>query len=260
MKQGFRIFAAIILAVFGVLLCMNTISAHNYSNDWNLGVVLPSVIGLGFLALSIILIFKKGHIIRNRTVRKIFIAGIVLFSLVFIVIESLIIIDPMTHGSDEAGEVDTVIVLGCGIWPDGRPTLALAMRLDKAVEYYMDNPHVNIIVSGGQGANEPYPEAVAMKEYLVNKGIPEEKILNENKSTSTRENFEFSRKMMNVPDGEIKKIIFITSDFHIFRARILARRFGFDAYAIAAPTPRVILINSYLREFFAFIKSMLVDY
>jgi len=189
MKQGFRIFAAIILAAFGVLLCMNTISAHNYSNDWNLGVVLPSVIGLGFLALSIILIFKKGHIIRNRTVRKIFIAGIVLFSLVFIVIESLIIIDPMTHGSDEAGEVDTVIVLGCGIWPDGRPTLALAMRLDKAVEYYMDNPHVNIIVSGGQGANEPYPEAVAMKEYLVNKGIPEEKILNENKSTSTRENF-----------------------------------------------------------------------
>jgi uncharacterized SAM-binding protein YcdF (DUF218 family) len=65
---------------------------------------------------------------------------------------------------------------------------------------------------------------------------------------------------MNIPDDKIEKIIFVTSDFHIFRARILARRFGFDAYAIAAPTPRVILLNSYLREFFAFIKSMLVDY
>ncbi|MGI6622688.1 MAG: ElyC/SanA/YdcF family protein [Acetivibrionales bacterium] len=260
MKQGVRWFIAIISVVIGILLCMNTVSAHYYSNDWNLGVILPSIIGSGFFVLSIILVFKKGHIIKNKRARKTIIAAAIFCLLIFITIEALIITDPYTHGTDEAGEVDTVIVLGCGIWPDGRPTLALAMRLDKAIEYYRENPHVKIVVSGGQGPNEPYPEAVAMRDYLIKRGIPEEKIINEENSTSTRENFEFSRKVMNIPDDKIEKIIFVTSDFHIFRARILARRFGFDAYAIAAPTPRVILLNSYLREFFAFIKSMLVDY
>lgn len=260
MKQGVRWFTATVLLIIGILLCMNTVSAHNYSNDWNFGVVMPSVIGLGCFALSIILVIKKGHIFRSKRVRNIIVVTFILCSLIFITIEALIIADPYTHGSDEAGKVDTVIVLGCGIWPDGRPTLALAMRLDKAVEYFRDNPHVNIIVSGGQGPNEPFPEALAMRDYLINRGIPGEKIINEDESSSTRENFEFSRRIMGIPDDHIEKIIFITNDFHIFRARILAKRFGFEAYAIAAPTPRVILLNSYLREFFAFVKSMLVDY
>ena len=65
---------------------------------------------------------------------------------------------------------------------------------------------------------------------------------------------------MNLPDDKTEKIVFVTNDFHVLRARILARRFGFEAYAIPAPTPRVIMLNSYLREFFAFVKSMAVDY
>jgi len=259
-KQGIRRFFAVILVIIGILLCMNTFFAHNYSNDWNLGVILPALIGLVCFAYSVFLLSGRDYLIRNRTVRRVFVAAVVISLLVFVTVEALIIIDPFIHGSDDAGEVDTVIVLGCGIWPDGRPTLALAMRLDKTVEYYRENPHIDIIVSGGQGSNEPYPEAVAMRDYLLRKGIPGDKILVEDKSTSTRENFEFSRRLMNVPDGETRKIIFVTNDFHIFRSRILAKRFGFDAYAIAAPTPSVILINSYLREFFAFVKSMLVDY
>jgi uncharacterized SAM-binding protein YcdF (DUF218 family) len=99
-----------------------------------------------------------------------------------------------------------------------------------------------------------------MEEYLIKHGVPKEQIIQEDKSTSTRENFEFSRRLMNVPDDETMKIVFITNDFHVFRSRILAKRFGFEGYAISAPTPRVILVNSYLREFFAFVKSMVVDY
>lgn len=259
-KQGIKWSLAIVLIIIGTLLCMNTFSAHNYSNDWNFGVVLPGIIGLGCFVISILLIFKKGHIFKSKGMRRFIMISFILCSLIFITIEAFIIVDPYTHSSKEAGKVDTVIVLGCGIWPDGRPTLALIMRLDKAIEYYKENPHVDIIVSGGQGPNEPYPEAQAMMEYLVDRGIPEEKIINEDKSTSTRENFEFSRRLLNIPDDKIEKIVFITNDFHILRSRILAKRFGFDAYAIAAPTPRVIMLNSYLREFFAFIKSMLVDY
>jgi uncharacterized SAM-binding protein YcdF (DUF218 family) len=132
--------------------------------------------------------------------------------------------------------------------------------LDKALDYYNRHPDVDIIVTGGQGINEPFPESVAMEEYLIKHGVPKEQIIQEDKSTSTRENFEFSRRLMNVPDDETMKIVFITNDFHVFRSRILAKRFGFEGYAISAPTPRVILVNSYLREFFAFVKSMVVDY
>lgn len=259
-KQGGRWFFAAFLILSGILLCMNTAFAHNYSNDWNFGVIMPAVIGLCCFVYSVILLRTKGPIIKNKGLRIAFIAVFILCSLFFVTVEALIIADPYTHGKQQAGKVDTVIVLGCGIWPDGRPTLALAMRLDKAIEYYEENPHVNIVVSGGQGPNEPYPEALAMEEYLVNHRVPKEKIYKEDKSTSTRENFEFSRRLMNIPDNRIEKIVFITNDFHVFRARILAHRFGFEAYAIAAPTPRVIILNSYLREFFAFVKSMVVDY
>lgn len=258
--HGGRRFFAAFLIISGILLCMNTVFAHNYSNDWNFGVVMPAVIGICCFSYSVVLLRAKGPIIKNKGLRIAFIAVFIFCALAFVTVEVLIIADPYTHGKQHAGRVDTVIVLGCGIWPDGRPTLALKLRLDKAIEYYDENPQVNIIVSGGQGPNEPYPEAFAMKEYLLSYGIPEEKILEEDKSTSTRENFEFSGRLMNIQNDKIKKIVFITNDFHVFRARILARRFGFEAYAIAAPTPRVIIINSYLREFFAFVKSMVVDY
>ncbi len=260
-KQCGKRFFAILLIIIGILLCMNTIFAHNYSNDWNFGVIIPSVFGVCCFVFSGILLFKKEPIFKSKKLRTIFITVVIICLLVFITVEVMIIIDPYIHGEVQAGHVDTVIVLGCGIWPDGRPTLALQWRLDKAVEYYEKHPDVDIIVTGGQGPNEPYPESLAMEEYLINRGIPLEQIIQEDKSTSTRENFEFSRRLVNVSDeNETIKIVFITNDFHVFRSRILAKRFGFEGYAISAPTPRVIMLNSYLREFFAFVKSMLVDY
>lgn len=255
-----KVILAVIFLIIGAFMCASTITAHNYSNDWNFGVVLPAAIGIICFAYSGILLFRKKPIFKNKKLRIAFIVALSIFLLVFVTVEFLFVIDPLVHGEVQAGHVDTVIVLGCGIWPDGTPTLALATRLDKAIEYYESHPDIKIIVSGGQGPNEPYPEALAMEDYLVKRGVPETKIIKEDKSTSTRENFEFSRILMNVPDDEIVKVVFITNDFHVFRSRILAERFGFDGYAIAAPTPRVIILNSYLREFFAFVKSMLVDY
>ncbi|NMA67463.1 MAG: YdcF family protein [Clostridiaceae bacterium] len=249
-----------ILLIVGTFLIQNTIQVYRYFTDWNLGVVLPAVFGTFCWLYALKLLFIEKPIFRNKRLRIIITSIIIASLLFFAAIELMIVIDPIVHSSVHAGKVDNVIVLGCGIWPDGRPTASLISRLDKAVSYFEDNPHVNIIVSGGQGPNEPFPEALAMEEYLIKSGVPKDKIIKEEKSTSTKENFEFSRRLINAPDEEKIKIVFVTNEFHVFRSRILAARFGFDAYAIAAPTPKVVMLNSYLREFFAFVKSMLVDY
>lgn len=258
-KRVGKTVAGFIIMLIGFMLCFNAVSSYKYSYDLKFSLILPALLGICCFVFAIKLMYIKRAFFKNKALKNTIISIILICLLIFIAIEALIIIDPFIQSAESAGKVDTLIVLGCGIWPDGSPTLALIMRLDKAAQYYSENPHINIIVSGGQGPTEPFSEAHAMEEYLVSKGIPKEKIIKEDKSTSTRENFEFSKKLMDKDQGQTTKIVFVTNDFHVLRSRIIAKRFGFEAYALPAKTPGVIVVGSYLREFFAFIKSMLFD-
>jgi len=255
-----RIVAVALFAALGVILVRDSINTWNYTRSVNMGIVVSAFSGVFLVTAALKMALTDRPIIKSRQIRTVIRWIIIACLVLFIVAEGLIIADPYLHRAELAGNVDWLLVLGCRIWPDGSPTLALANRLDKAAEYYSEHPHVKIIVSGGQGADEPIPEAESMAEYLVKRGIPEVSIITEPRSTSTMENFRFSRDLLPPDLEEPVKLVFVTSDFHVLRARILAKRNGFEAYAIPAPTPSVILINSYLREFFAFIKSMLVDY
>ena len=73
-----------------------------------------------------------------------------------------------------------------------RDRLTLARRLDAALAYLEENPKAYVVVSGGQGAGEDISEAEAMRRYLAARGIEESRILMEDKSMSTLENFLFS--------------------------------------------------------------------
>lgn len=260
MLDGKRSVIKAVLSVLGVFLIGDSIFAWYYVRNVNLGIVLPGLLGLLLIAVALKMTFVKGPLIQNRRLKMFLRVAIIACLAFFIAVEGLIIADPQLHRAEQAGRVDYLLVLGGGIWPDGRPTLALANRLDKAAAYYAEHPHVTIIVSGGQGSDEPTPEAEAMAKYLIDAGIPETAIIKETRSTSTMENFKFSRALIKESPEEPVRLVFITSDFHVLRARILAKRNGFEAYAIPAPTPAIIWLNSYLREFFAFIKSMLLDY
>lgn len=254
-----RLFS-ILFTVLGAFLILDSVFAWYYVRNVNLGIVLPGLIGLALIAVALKWTFVEGPVIKNRLLRMFMRVLLITCLAVFVLVEALIIVDPVLHRADRAGKVDHLMVLGCGIWPDGTPTLSLINRLDKAIAYYRDNPHVTIIVSGGQGPDEPMPEAEAMAKYLLDAGIPESAIVKETRSTSTMENFKYSRALIGPDSGEPVRLVFVTSDFHVLRARILAKRNGFEAFAIPAPTPSIIVLNSYLREFFAFVKSMLVDY
>lgn len=146
---------------------------------------------------------------------------------------------------------DYVIVLGAHVRSTG-PSRALALRLNKALEYAKDHPDTIFIVSGGQGNNEPCTESSAMKKYLLERGLEEHRILEENQSANTRENLTFSREL--IPEGSSVGII--SNGFHICRALHLAETLGFEnASGIPAKSDALTQPANLLREFFAVVKD-----
>ncbi len=147
--------------------------------------------------------------------------------------------------------LDYVIVLGAHVRPDG-PSRALSLRLDKALEYAIANPSTLFIVSGGQGSNEPCTESFAMKRYLTGQGLDAGRIIEENRSTNTRENLVFSKAL--IPEGASVGII--SNSFHICRALHLAKKLGLpDANGIPAKSDLPTQPANLLREFFAVVKD-----
>ncbi|MBR1483943.1 MAG: YdcF family protein [Ruminococcus sp.] len=151
---------------------------------------------------------------------------------------------------------DYIIILGCGINRDGTLTPLLKGRVDSAIrfekaQFEKNGKHACFVPSGGQGADEVISECEAMSRYLQSQGIPEERILKEDKSTNTFENMRFSKDVIEKDCGDItkKKVAFATTNYHILRGYILAEKNGFDAKGISAKTKMYFYPNAFLREF-----------
>lgn len=184
----------------------------------------------------------------RRIVRLLFGVGVALF----LVIEGLILSQFWAVPRPGA---DVCIILGAQIKESG-PSDVLRRRLDKAISYLQQNPDTLVIVSGGQGSNEPISEAQGMQDYLVAKGIEPERICMEDASTSTWENLSFSAKLI---DKSSDSVVVVTNNFHVFRAVSIAKKQGYGAVqGLAASTHRGNLANNMLREFLGVIKDFLV--
>jgi uncharacterized SAM-binding protein YcdF (DUF218 family) len=254
MKRNIEI-RQIILFIIGILGILDTIIVRAYVQGMDLGAFLPAIIGIACIILSLKPLYER-HISRiHPIIRRFVYWSFMLFLFVFILLESCIIFGGIYQPSTDT-EPEYLVVLGCGIKPDGSPTLALKNRLDLSMKYAKEHPDTYIVMSGGQGPNEPMPEAHAMAYYLIDRGINPERIIIEDRSSSTMENFKYTKQIL----GENDEIAFITNNFHVFRSNILAKRNGFTAYGYGAPTPGIVLINSYLREFFAIVKSLIFDH
>ncbi len=143
---------------------------------------------------------------------------------------------------------DAVIVLGCGVVGD-RPSALLALRLDAALEYAGKNPKAVIAVSGGRGFQEDVSEAEVMTEYLVERGVDADKIIQENRSASTSENYRFSKELLDAYFGGGEyRVVTVTNDFHIFRAKGIARHNGLETTTYYAPTMWYMYPSVCMRE------------
>ena len=163
-------------------------------------------------------------------------------------------------GRDTADYTEqTVIVLGCGLRGE-RVSVGLAKRLNKAAEYHEKNPDAVIIVSGGQGPQEDISEALAMKRYLIDKGIPEDKIIMEDKSTSTITNFRNSRAIMEEKGMDLSSVVFVTNAYHVYRGASYAKDEGFvDIAHLGTDIIWYTVPMNYMREMLAVIKMWVFD-
>ncbi len=181
---------------------------------------------------------------------------IIIFIVSFLIIEGLIIIDGNRVSSEK---VDYIIVLGARVYEE-TPSPALMERLKTAEEYLKENNVTKVVVSGGQGEGENIAEAFAMGQYFEERGIEQSEIIFEDKSRNTFENLKMS--INKIKEHDVRddiKVLIVSNKHHIFRAKFLAKRLGVKAYGLGAKIPPSIILHSYLREYFAVIKSFMFD-
>ena len=147
---------------------------------------------------------------------------------------------------------DAIIVLGAQVKPDGTPSVQLSWRLDKAVTAYEQHP-VPVVVCGAQGGDEPMPEAQAMRSYLEEHGIPAEDILEDPDSFNTRQNLTNAQKLLSSREN-IRRVLIVTSDYHVPRSMALARDLGYDAAGLGSPCKPEYWLKNHAREALAWIK------
>lgn len=155
-------------------------------------------------------------------------------------------------------DVEYEIILGAGLYGDN-PSPILQERLDEGLKYLELHPNTKVIVSGGQGSNELIPESEAMKKFLVNKGINPNRIIEENKSKSTFQNLEFSKKILKEMNADKDQVLIVTSDFHLFRAMEIADYLDIKNQGLPSKTPIYLRVQYMVREFPAMIKLILQE-
>ena len=146
-----------LLIVIGCVGILATVAALFVTSGVNIGTVLPGMAGVVLLAYGIFRVKHEGPLFRNKAIRIVVTAVIFLGLAVFCFVEALIISAACAGEPEE--EAGVVVVLGCGIFPDGRLSLSLKTRLDAAYDYLESHLDTLCVVTGGQGSNEPRPRS-----------------------------------------------------------------------------------------------------
>ena len=203
------------------------------------------LVALIYLALGILAGRKKFARTLRAALTILLAAGLVYFAAVEYII--------VKNSASDEDSADYIIVLGAGV--DGTvPSCSLRDRLEAAYDYLIDNPGTVAVVSGGQGEYEEITEAECMFRWLTGRGIAPERIIKEERARNSSENIAFSMELISANSEVARpKIAVLTAEYHLYRAKELARREGVTApLGIAAKTSLPVLrINYFIREAFA---------
>ncbi|MEH3088835.1 MAG: YdcF family protein [Microbacterium arborescens] len=147
-----------------------------------------------------------------------------------------------------------VVTLGSGLRRDGSVPPLLAQRVTLGVRTQRRFPDALLVLSGGQGEDEPRSEAAAMGEYAVGLDAPQDRMLIEDASRTTEENLTFTRELLR-DRGVSGAVLAVTSDYHAFRAATLLRSLGMPGHAIGSRTAAYYRPSALLREYLALLRD-----
>ena len=248
------------IAAYSAGLCLSNISLIRHE-----GKRIVNILGiiLSFLLIGgeLFLIFSDARALE--TPREILVHNLVtnLFAALYLYCECMLIgticANMIVTRYEPEKNKDYMIILGCGIRKDGTPSPLLKGRVDRALKFYREQlaetgKPLTFIPSGGQGPDEIISESASMKQYLLDNGIPEDRILMEDRSTSTYENMLFSKNVLRADDPSDNhdgRIVYATTNYHVFRSGLMARRVKMRAVGIGAKTRWYFWPNAAVREF-----------
>ncbi len=179
---------------------------------------------------------------------------LIALAMLFLAITAFAVAEVRACKGNAEGEKDFLLILGCRV----RGTEAeetLRMRAERAAEYLKEHPDTVAIACGGIVHDDQLiSEAQAIEEILLSKGIGKERIIREDKSTTTVENFKNAKRIIE-EGGNINnfRLALLSSEFHLMRARLIAKKAGLDCETVPAPSPKREKAKNYIREFFALI-------
>ena len=244
------------LLLFSGALCVSNVSLirHEGKRLVNvLGIILSVVLVAGLVFIYAFDFYASG------SERQVMIHDLVtnLCAAVYLYFECMligaIIADVIAACHEPETDKDFLIILGCGIRQDGTPTPLLRGRIDRALAFAQKQKQQTgkdliFVTSGGQGPREVTSESASMKQYLLAQGVPEERIIEEDRSTDTAQNMRFSKEKIQAvnPKG---KVAFVTTNYHVFRGGLCARRVKMRAVGMGSKTKWYFWPNASVREF-----------
>ncbi|MBQ3938619.1 MAG: YdcF family protein [Clostridia bacterium] len=254
--RNYMFFSAPFILAFSIALCVSNISLirHERFRFVNvLGIILAFLLVAGEVFLFTYDMYATGSQ-KEVMLHDLFVN---LFAAVYLYFECMLIgamianIIVVKYEPDR--DKDFLIILGCGLRKDGTPTPLLRGRIDRAIAFYEKQKaetgkELIFVTSVGQGENEANSESLAMKNYLLEKGIPEERMIEEDRSTDTFENMKFSKAKI-LERSENAKVAFATTNYHVFRSGLFARRVKMRVVGMGARTKWYFWPNAAVREF-----------
>lgn len=142
---------------------------------------------------------------------------------------------------------DCLVGLSYALTQEAVPTPMTSSVLNKIITLYKKFPQSRIIVSTGDNQHLGISNAKVMKNYLVRFGVPEEKVIEEDKSSNTFENLVNSGKILT--KLELKSPVLITYDLHTRRALATARKIGMKCQSISSSTNLVTMGKRKIWQF-----------
>lgn len=247
-KAIIRLFLVLLSVALVILYIGPVVTVH----EINIGIL--TGFSVAFLLLIYSIFFNKiNTLIKSITNKK---SGKIVTSIISIILCIGITTSGVAFGNILANtkpdkqKTEVVVVLGC-IVNGTRPGPFLRSRINKAYEYLNENPNSIAILSGGQGTGESISESQCIYDNLVEKGIDANRLLIEDKSTSTLENFQNTAKILEENKINDKNITIITNEFHEYRASQFAKRCGFTPYQCPSKTPWIGFMPFATREIYA---------